>query len=100
MNIDIIGEIVAELSDPEYRDRIHGQHSAYSQGCSGPLCRKYNRDKVRDTYRKRHPEVVRARTPRDPETDEMLTRVIAAHARQVLRERADQAQRDIMASVS
>lgn len=100
MNLEIIGEIVTELADPEYRDRIHGSHNAYSKGCDGPLCRKYNRDKVRENYRKRHPEVQRARAPRDPELDDMLTRVIAAHTRQVLHERAEVAERDILASVS
>lgn len=100
MNIDILTEIVDELSDPEYLGRIHGQYSAHSKGCGGPLCRKYNRDKVRDNYRKRHPEVQRTRAPRDPDLDEMLTRVIAAHAKQVLHDRAENAERDILASVS
>lgn len=100
MNLELANEIVAELSQPEFLGRIHGQHSAYSKGCGGPLCRKYNRDKVREAYRKRNPEVQRARTPRDPDLDDLLTRVIAEHTKQVLHERAENTERDILASVS
>jgi hypothetical protein len=100
MNLELADEIIQELSDPSYVGLLHGQHNAYDKGCRGVMCRKYNRDKVRASYRARHPQALRARSPRDPETDALLTQVIAEHTRQVLTERATQAERDVLASVS
>lgn len=44
-------EVQAELEDTDYKSRRHGVKATYSAGCRGPLCRKGNRDAVREKYR-------------------------------------------------
>lgn len=40
-------EVVAEMSDDEYKTRSHHNVGTYTQGCRGPLCRKANREHPR-----------------------------------------------------
>lgn len=100
IDLGTIIEICDELSDASYPDKIHGQYSAYAAGCRGILCRKYNRDEQRKQYRRANPEVLRQRSPRNPELDVMLTEVIAAHAKIVLQKRAEETAQSIIASAS
>lgn len=43
----VIEAIRTELSDPEYRGRMHGERKVYRRGCRGPLCSKAARDYMR-----------------------------------------------------
>lgn len=41
----------AELRDPDYLNREHGNIGTYTDGCRGPLCKKKSRDYGRAQYR-------------------------------------------------
>lgn len=73
-------EIANELADPTYANRTHGTRSCVNAGCKGPLCSKYHRDRMREIYRKKHPDQKAQRPgPEDPERDAFLAEIIAAH---------------------
>lgn len=45
-------EVLEEINDPGYLNRVHGRPATYNAGCRGPLCRKMNRDRARQVYEK------------------------------------------------
>jgi hypothetical protein len=46
-----------ELLNPKYRKWKHASHSTYSDGCSGPLCLKAERDRSRRRYRQKRAQL-------------------------------------------
>lgn len=53
--IDLPGmeDVKAELEDPRFGNRLHGNFSAITVGCRGPLCKKANRDHQRNISMKK-----------------------------------------------
>lgn len=57
----LLGQILFELSDEQYRGRIHNRRKLYDEGCKGPLCLKAERDRSRRRYQKGNPSAGRNR---------------------------------------
>ncbi len=73
-------EIVNEITDPKYQNRTHGTRSCHNAGCTGPLCKKFNKDRQREWYRKQNPLKAHPRPgSKDPALDKFLDEVIAVH---------------------
>lgn len=43
-------QVVKELTDPEYRNRTHGNRRTHEAGCSGVLCKKATREHSRRRF--------------------------------------------------
>lgn len=43
-------EVDQELNDPRFPKHHHGRPIGYNSGCRGPLCRKSQRDRIRNNY--------------------------------------------------
>lgn len=51
----LMGQILFELTDERFSTRTHHRRKLYDDGCKGPLCRKAERDRSRQRYRRGNP---------------------------------------------
>lgn len=72
---NLIFEIHAEISDPDYLNYRHGTRHTRNKGCVGPLCRKALRDWQRDRLARSHAE--RGTIPRPHARSKEMVRVDA-----------------------
>lgn len=82
ISTEVTQEILAELNDEQFVGKTHGTRSGAKAGCKGPMCLKFTRDRVRESYRRNNPTATRLRGPANPELDRFLEQVIEAHAQQ------------------
>lgn len=86
-NRDLLAEIYNEINDERFAGLIHGTRNAAGVGgCSGPMCRKYHRDKARAQRERKYGVTARSRTPK---IDKIVAEAIAEHAREVMNQRAE-----------
>lgn len=79
MTESLIGELVDELTNPEFKGRKHYSRSTYKDGCHGPLCTKSERDRAAKKRERQNPH--RRTVPRAADLvalDEHLDKVIDA----------------------
>lgn len=81
---DLPEDVFRELTDPNFMDRTHGKRATSKVGCTGPLCRKADRERKAEQRRaaaiaagkeyKTH-----ARSKGDIHRDEELNKIMAWH---------------------
>lgn len=84
---DLPFEVRQELEDPEYINRTHYTRSTYNIGCSGPLCRRKNREQMRIATARRatrrgrlyRPSTILREMYAPDVSDEILDEIIEAH---------------------
>lgn len=74
-HVEVVEQVKAEIANPEYSGRTHGKPATRNAGCTGPLCKKALRDRMRPEMRRLHGYTAERRS-RVRDLDPLLTVLI------------------------
>lgn len=73
----IIRQVMLELANDEFKGRTHHRRGLYNDGCHLPLCKKAERDRSRERYRRAHQINPRKYNKRSSLFDDQILEFIA-----------------------